>query len=364
MAVGLIVFVIYLYFFIGIPKILQVISNINSTQYAFYYTLALIAVLGSVFFWAAAWNSILRSLSIKITYRRAYLYYWVGYFSDLVIPCATICGELTRFYLVQKETKKGYGLIAASAITNRIVAYTIVTIGLYGGAILIFLKPGTSPIITNVFVVFLVGVTIYMAVLVYLAFVEHAARNFAKLYGKLLKILRPKHYNPASEAQREKSLTSYYEGFRIFRENPRLLIRPFVLHLISYLLGISVYILIFYALGIPSTAEFYVVVYFIATAVQDAAASFSVGSLEVILASIFLLYGLPLTNAVITALLLRSAGFWFPLVVGFLAVQYLGTKNLISQMPQLNGGPENKTNTLQTESPNNKPETAVDEHFH
>jgi uncharacterized membrane protein YbhN (UPF0104 family) len=117
-------------------------------------------------------------------------------------------------------------------------------------------------------------------------------------------------------------------------------------------------------LGIPSTAEFYVVVYFIATAVQDAAASFSVGSLEVILASIFLLYGLPLTNAVITALLLRSAGFWFPLVVGFLAVQYLGTKNLISQMPQLNGGPENKTNTLQTESPNNKPETAVDEHFH
>jgi hypothetical protein len=38
MAVGLIVFVIYLYFFIGIPKILQVISNINSTQYAFYYT--------------------------------------------------------------------------------------------------------------------------------------------------------------------------------------------------------------------------------------------------------------------------------------------------------------------------------------
>jgi hypothetical protein len=57
-------------------------------------------------FLGAAWNSILRTLSIKITYRRAYLYYWVGYFSDLVIPCATIWGELTRFYLVQKETKK------------------------------------------------------------------------------------------------------------------------------------------------------------------------------------------------------------------------------------------------------------------
>jgi uncharacterized protein (TIRG00374 family) len=310
-------------------------------------------VLGSVFFWAAAWNSILRTLSTKITYRRAYLYYWVGYFSDLVIPCATIWGELTRFYLVQKETKKGYGIIAASAITNRIVAYTIVTIGLYGGAILIFLKPNTSPIITNVFVVFLVGVTIYMAVLVYLAFVEHAARNFAKLYGKLLKTLRPKHYNPESVAQREKSLTSYYEGFRIFREKPRLLIRTFILHLISYLLGISVYILIFYALGIPSSAEFYVVVYFIATAVQDAAASFSFGSLEVILASIFLLYGLPLTNAVITALLLRSAGFWFPLFVGFLAVQYLGTKNLISQTPPLKDDSGKPPDPLKNDLSNN-----------
>jgi len=51
MAAGLILFVIYLYFFIGIPKILQVLSGINSTQYAFYYSLALIAVLGLVFFW-------------------------------------------------------------------------------------------------------------------------------------------------------------------------------------------------------------------------------------------------------------------------------------------------------------------------
>jgi uncharacterized protein (TIRG00374 family) len=335
MIAGLVAFVIYLYFFIGIPKIVEVLRGINSTQYAFYYTLALIAVLGSVFFWSAAWNSILRSLTIKISYRRAYLYYWVGYFSDLILPCATICGELTRFYLVQKETKKSMGLLAASAITNRIVAYTIVTIGLYVGAILIFLKPGTSPIITNVFVVFLVGVSIYMAVLVYLAFVEHAARNFAKLYGKILKTLRPKRYNPESEAQREKSLTSYYEGFKMFREKPRLLIRPFILHSISYLLGLSVYILIFYALGIPSTPEFYVVVFFIATAVQDAAASFSVGSLEVILASIFLLYGLNPAKSFITALLVRSAGFWFPLFVGFLAVQYLGTRNLISEPPQL-----------------------------
>ena len=349
MVAGLVVFIIYLNFFIGIPKIIAVLNNINSTQYVFYYSLALVSVLASVFLWSTAWNSILRTLSINISYRSAYLYYWVGYFTDLVLPCATVCGELTRLYLIQKETKKGYGIIAASAITNRIVAYSIVAVGLFSGAILIFLKPGTSSIITNVFVLFLVSVTIYMAALFYLAFDKRASRNFSKLYGKILKTLRPKKYQPDSEIQREISLATYYTGFQKFRENPRLLIRPLILHGISYLFGLFSYIFIFYALGIPASPAFYIVVFFIATAVQDAAASFSVGSLDIILASIFILYGLNAGLSGITALLVRSVGFWFPLFMGFIAFQYLQTKNLISKNLE-------KNQIIQPNLPNNDAE--------
>ena len=129
------------------------------------------------------------------------------------------------------------------------------------------------------------------------------------------------------------------------------------------LLGLSVYILFFTHLGIPHTPEFYVVVYFIATAVQDAAASFSVGSLDIILASIFLLYGLNPGISGITALLVRSVGFWFPLFVGFLAVQYLGTKNLISQTPLLEKDLREKADLSQTDLSNVDVKAVVDEHF-
>jgi uncharacterized protein (TIRG00374 family) len=335
MIAGLIVFVIYLYFFIGINQITTVLSNINSSQYAFYYSFALIAVLASVFFWSVAWNSILRSLCIKISYRRAYLYYWVSYFTDLVIPCATVCGELTRLYLVQKETNKNYGALAAAAITNRIVAYTVVTTGLYSGAVLIFLKPTVSPAITNVFILFLVGVTIYMVALLYLAFFKEAAKNFTIFYLKFLKTFRPKHYSLEKIENTRKSLSDFYSGFKTFRENPRLLIKPFFFHSISYILGLSVYVLIFYALGIPSSnPEFYIVVFFIATAVQDAAASFSVGSLEILLATIFILYGINPGISGIAAVVLRSAGFWFPLFVGFVCVQIIGARNLLAARPE------------------------------
>jgi uncharacterized protein (TIRG00374 family) len=335
MIIGLIVFIAYLYFFIGIHQISIVLKNVNSLQYASFYSLALIGVLSSVFFWSAAWNTILKSLSINISYRRAYLYYWVGYFTDLVIPSATVGGELTRLYLVQKETKENYGALAAAAVTNRIVAYIIVTVGLYSGAALILLKPGVPPIITNIFIVFLIGVTVYMAVLLYLAFAKQAARNITRLYLKLLKIFRPKHYRLSNIEETRKSLSNFYQGFQTFRENPKLLAKPLILHLISYLLGLSVYVLIFYALGIPaSNPEFYIAIFFIATAVQDATASFSVGALDILLATIFLLYGINPGTSGITAAVLRSASFWFPLFVGFLCVQIVGAKNLLATRPE------------------------------
>lgn|GEM_PF-1042748 len=335
MIAGLIVFLIYLYFYIGIGQIEFVLKNVNSSQFAFYYSIALSAVLVSVFLWSVAWNSILRALSVHVSYRRAYLYYWVSYFTDLVVPCATVCGELTRLYLVQKETQENYGALASAAVTNRIVAYTIVTIGLYSGAVLIFSRPTVSPAIGNVFILFLVGVTIYMGVLLYLAFSKQAAKNLTGIYLKLIKTFRPKHFYQAKMEKTQKSLSDFYDGFKSFREKPKLLIKPFFFHALSYILGLVVYILIFYALGIPSSnPEFYVVVFFIATAVQDAAASFSVGSLEILLATIFLLYGINPGISGITAVILRSAGFWFPLLVGFVCVQIVGAKNLLAAKPE------------------------------
>ena len=335
MIAGLIVFGIYLYFFIGIHQIFSVLEHVNSVQYTLFYSLALIGVLSSVFFWSAAWNSILRSLSIKIPYRRAYLYYWVSYFVDLVIPCATVCGELTRLYLVQSETKENYGALGAVAVTNRIVAYTVVTVGLYSGAFLIFLKPGIPSIVTNLFILFLVGVTIYMGVLLYLAFSKQAARNITNLYLKLLKIFRPKRYHVNKIEKTQKSLAHFYEGFQTFRKKPRLPVKPFILHSISYLLGLSVFVFIFYALGIPaSTPEFYIVVFFITTAFQDATASFSVGSLEIFLATILVLYGISPGFSGVAAIVLRSAFFWFPLLVGFICVQIVGAKNLLAPKPE------------------------------
>jgi hypothetical protein len=52
------------------------------------------------------------------------------------------------------------------------------------------------------------------------------------------------------------------------------------------------------------------------------------------LATIFLLYGINPGISGIAAVVLRSAGFWFPLLVGFICVQIVGVKNLLAAKPE------------------------------
>jgi uncharacterized protein (TIRG00374 family) len=335
MVIGLIVFALYLYFFIGSSQILVVLKNINAMQYAIYYSFAILAVLASVFCWSAAWKNILKKLSINISYRKAYFYYWVGNFTDLVVPCATVCGEVTRLYLVQKETKENYGAIAASSVTNRIIAYTVVTSGLCAGAVFVLLKANVPSLIVNLFFLLIAGSVAYLAVLLFLAFYQGAAEIFSKIYFKINKLIRPNKCTQNDIEKTKQTFASFYQGFKVFRENPKSLIKPFLFHTAAYVLGLFVYVFVFYALGIPAASPvFYIVVYFVATAFQDASASFSVGSLDILLATIFILYGINAGTSGVAAVVVRTASFWFPLFASFVCVQILGAKNLFVSKPK------------------------------
>ena len=76
--------------------------------------------------------------------------------------------------------------------------------------------------------------------------------------------------------------------------------------------------------------DFFIVVYFLAGAIQDASAVFSVGALEIILTSIFIFYGIQPAVSGVTAAVLRSVTFWFPLLVGYAIVQVVGARKLLS----------------------------------
>ena len=336
MFVGLLVFALYLYFFVGIDQIVQVAKGVNPVQYAIFYILAILAIVVGNFFWAASWRSALNTLSVKISMKNAFLYFWSGYFVDLVVPCETVCGEVTRLVLVHKETNESSGAIAAGGITNRIVAYVIVVIGLYSGAALLLLRSNVPTFILSFLVLILLGATLYFGILLYLAFSANAASRIASIVLRLLRIVRPKKYrsNDLSPETKE-NLAAFYSSFQLFRGHPRYMVKPFVFMTLSFLINLLAYVLVFFALGISSQSfAFFIIVYFIAGSITDVAASFSVGTLDILLASIFILYGLNPALSGITAALVRSVTFWFPLILSYVIVQIVGAKKLLTPSPQ------------------------------
>jgi uncharacterized protein (TIRG00374 family) len=307
---------------------------LNSEEFAFFYSLAFVAELGAVFFWSSAWKMLLSKVSVQISYRKVYLYYWTGFFVDLVVPCETVCGEIARLVLIQKETKKDYGSLTASAVTNRVLAYLIVISGLLVVGVLIFFNPEFPGYLFNLFLLVLVGASIYLGFLLYLALSKNAAKKITSGYVRLYTFFRSDKSPEDLKEETNRALSRYYSGFSSFRKTPKNLIAPFVFHLVAYSLNLMVYALVFFALGITTfSLPFLIVVYFIVTAIQDASASFSVGSLDILLTTILAVYGLTTAISGITALAIRSAAFWFPLLVGFICFQIVGAKNLLQQEP-------------------------------
>jgi hypothetical protein len=336
MFIGLAVFILYLYFFAGFKNIAVVLEGVNPMQYAFFYALAIGTVLLGNFFWLLSWRNVLHTLNVKISVKSAFLYYWTGYFVDLVVPCETVCGELTRLYLVHKETDYDFGTVAAGGITNRIIAYIIVVTGLFSSAAILFLKSNVPPVVVTVFIFIIIGATAYLAILMYLALSQKSSQRIASLGLRLLRVVRPSKYRSNDlSPETKKSLAAFYSGFKIFRENPKYLIVPFVYLTVSWLFNLSQYILVFFALGLRGEPfAFFIIVYFIAGSLTDVAASFSVGTLEILLATIFVLYGLNPALSAITAALVRSVTFWAPLVIGYVIVQAYGAKKLLAPSPK------------------------------
>ncbi len=336
---GLVAFGLYLYFVVGIDELVYSMQRIDTWGYLVFFSLAIVSMLLALFFWTASWRTILRTLSVELAARKAFTIFMVGYFLDLLVPSETIGSEITRLYLVQNETNGDMGAIAASAITNRIVEYSIVSIGLFGSVFALLSLGNVPSFVTDFLSLVLVGVVVYLAILLVLVLNERAARTIVSIGIRLLRFLRIKRYQSSDAVERaQTSLAIFYRGFQTFREKPKKLVKPLIFQILSFLFNLAVYVLVFQALALKGPSfGFYVLTFFIASAIQGATASLSVGSLDIILVTVFMLYGIP--DAGIAVIILRAATYWFPLLLSYIMVQAYGVKNILTSSSKANIGP-------------------------
>ncbi len=347
MIFGLVAFILYLWFFVGFEGLFMLLSQLNVYQYSLFFALAVVSLFAAVVFDSLIWHSLLNLLNVKVKFRKLLLYNWIGNFVELIIPSATIGGEVTRIALAQKETQHDTGIAAATVIGSRLISTFVYSGGLLFGFLLLLFTHQLPLYLTTPVILVVSGTAVVIACIFLIAFKEGAADKIVNL---TMWFTRRLISNPIRQQSiREKihhGLLSFSEVFKTFKNHPRQLLKPILYAVVSWICNLGVYLMIFYALNFTALSIFdLATVYCIVTTVETITAGIPVGAVEVTMINLFTLYGVPIAIAGAATTIVRLLTFWCQVIVGYSLVEWIGAKSLIKagmKKPALPKSPPSK----------------------
>lgn len=127
LVIGISFFVLYLVFFVDIPKMIEIIQHANMI----FYSLAAVALLLETFLFSLTWQYLLLPLSVKVPLKKTFAYVWIGAFADLLVPAESVSGEVAKAYLMSKEPNVNPGKVVASLVSQRMLGTITTTATLY-----------------------------------------------------------------------------------------------------------------------------------------------------------------------------------------------------------------------------------------
>jgi uncharacterized protein (TIRG00374 family) len=328
---GSIAFIAYLEYFVKFDSLIKLLTSLNLAQYSLYYSLAILSLVLMVFFDSLIFYYLLQGLKVKIKLTKMILYNWIGNFVEMVIPCETVCGEVTRIYLIQKDTKSNIGTSAAPVISSRIISTVIYTAGLLVGSIfLVFGRPLPLYLLGTLLVISF-GTVGIIGVFFYIALKNGADERLVNAIMRLLKVITK---NQAKLDKRKEKLQttifSFTEAFKTYKKNPKLLIKPTIFAAVGYIFNLLVFLMVFYALNFRSiTLPDLAVVYFISSTVETITSGFPVGAVEITMINLYSALNVPLVIAGAATTLSRLLTFWVQVLIGYPLVQFTGLKQLV-----------------------------------
>ena len=327
---GLIAFILYLYFYINPTEVISILSKTN----LYYYTGAFAAYIMCTFFSSLVWRNLLRNLSVKIGMRKVLLFTWVGLFFDATVPQLGWSGEISKTYMLTKDADYDTGKVASSVVGQKIFVITITDVALGLGLALVLISY-PLPFIVTFFIALVLALSILTLTLIYYVSLKPKATKTLLTWGIKIASFFRKKWNPQKFSLRaEEVLGKFHSGMKELKANPKALVKPIIYAITSFVFEVSVIFLTFIALGYPVPVDKVLIVFTLTGTLQTVGVTFF-GFPELIMSVSFTALGIPAALSVSVTLLTRVVTLWFRLIISYAALQWAGIK--ILQRKQNNG---------------------------
>jgi len=318
---GLVAFIFYVYFYVN-PS--QVIDALSKTNLAIYSS-AFVAYFLFAFFSSLVWNGLLNCLSVKVSKRKTLLLTWVGLFFEATIPQLGWSGEVSKTYLLTKNSNVDAGKIGASVVGQKVFTMTITVVALSTGLGLV-LTSYHLPLMVTMLIGSVLCLSILALAIVYYVSVKPAATRTLLIWATKIALFLRKRWNPLNfQLKAEAELGKFHVGIKQLTANPKTLVKPAVCAVFGFICEVSVVSISFIALGFSVPIDKVLIVFTLTGTLQTVGVTFF-GFPELIMTVSFNALLIPASLALSVTLLARVVNLWFRLVVSYSALQWAGIK--------------------------------------
>lgn len=329
--IGLGAFLVYIYLFnVNIPQIITTVGQINFNL----YLLATITVLLDTAFFTLAWHSLIRFLSVKISWFKEFTYVWVGIFIDTLIPAESVSGEITKIYLVNKEQNGSAGKATASIVAQRLIGMGMSIVTLLVGAILLFAENLLYGMIFTL-ILFIVALTfLFLALTLLLCVKENWTMRIVDAMISFAEWITRGHWKLDSFREEViESTKAFHVAMKEYGHAPKTLFIASSFSITSWILSLVVFYLTFLSIGyskISWSAILIICTIFAAAKSIPVGVPFEVGLPEITLSSLLMLFRIPYEISFTVTILWRLLTLWLRFLIGFLAQQWIGIKSIVA----------------------------------
>ncbi|MCW3996465.1 MAG: flippase-like domain-containing protein [Candidatus Bathyarchaeota archaeon] len=305
---------LYLLFFVGLSNLAEAIRNVNLSV----YLLAIGAVIASITFHSLVWFNLLGRVNIKLSFRRTFVFYWLGIFVDNLIPGGW-SGDLFKAYLLGREPGIDGGRAVASVVAKNMYEAIFNLANMVVGLILLLLNYSLAGAIFIGIGLIMFLLTVPLIILLIVSFRPSGAKKLIHKFIAGTKRLTRNRLNLSKyEPEANKLLDDYHEGMKILIENPRMLIRPMILSFFAWGFEVLTLYLVFVSLGFFVGADKVIIVRSIAGNVEAQGYAFA-GYAQIITTALYTALGVLPAVAASVALLGGVVVFWLKTGISYLA---------------------------------------------
>ncbi|MEM3786184.1 MAG: flippase-like domain-containing protein [Nitrososphaeria archaeon] len=316
LSVGLIILAIFI-LLSDFSSVLEIVLLSDKTN----FFLGFLSMFIGVILYTISWSILLRSSGIRLNFIKAFESVWISVFFNIMVPTASISGEVFRIWYTVKETNNGYGNVAATVFIHRILCFIPFILGSILGFIYFLIAYNLPAYLSSILVFISILISFGFFLLVMLWIKPNITIKIAiKIAGLLEKMIYKK--NPLKlKDSLQKAFEEFENSLKILGYNKRSLIMSLIFAILFWIFDVAVAYFVFQSLNHPIPFILIVAVYTIGITVQiiPIGVPGMVGIVETIMSGLYTLAGIPLSVSVAATMMIRVIMMWFEALIGGIA---------------------------------------------